>query len=76
MKPRVKWQHGNRPRLKVRKRAKLISDGDDNSLKSLWRNPEHVFGTVLLRMGLLCRADDYVSEVNRAALRAMTDYED
>ena len=34
-----------------------------------------VFGTVLLRMGLLCRADDYVSNLNCAALRAMTGYE-
>jgi hypothetical protein len=36
----------------------------------------NVFGTVLLRMGLLCRADDYVSEVDCAALRAMTITED
>ena len=32
----------------------------------------NVFGTLLLRMGLLCRADDYVSYLDRAALRAMT----
>jgi hypothetical protein len=30
------------------------------------------FGIVLLRMGLLCRADDSVSNLDCAALRAMT----
>ena len=32
----------------------------------------NVFGTVLLSLGLLCRADDYVSNLDCAALRAMT----
>jgi len=31
-----------------------------------------VFGTVPLRKGLLCRADDYLPNFNCAALRAMT----
>ena len=31
-----------------------------------------VSGTVLLRMGLLCRAGDSVSNLDSAALRAMT----
>ena len=31
-----------------------------------------VFGTVLLRMRLLCRAGDYLSNLDCAALRAMT----
>ena len=31
-----------------------------------------VFGIVLQSLGLLCRAGDYVSEVDCAALRAMT----
>lgn len=55
-----------------RKNAKLLRDGEGNSLKSLWRKPEYVFGTVLLSMGLLWSADDYFSKLNCAALRAMT----
>ena len=34
-----------------------------------------VFGRVLLSLRLLCRADDYVSNLECAALRAMTAYE-
>ena len=37
--------------------------------------PEHVFGIVLLRLGLLCRAGDSISNVDCAALRAMIAYE-
>jgi hypothetical protein len=36
---------------------------------------KNVFGTVFLRMGLLCRADDCVSNLECAALRAMTGLE-
>ena len=52
------------------------------AIPCLWHSPEHVFGTVLLRLGLLfrwigtsCRADDYLSNSDCAALRAMTDHE-
>ena len=41
----------------------------------MWRNPEHVFGTVLLRMGLLWSANNYPSDLDCAKLRAMTDHE-
>ena len=34
--------------------------------------PEQGIGMVLLRMGLLCRAGDYVSKLDCSALRAMT----
>ena len=33
---------------------------------------KHVFGTVLPRMGLLCRAGNYPSNSDSATLRAMT----
>jgi hypothetical protein len=36
----------------------------------------NVFGTVLLRMGLLWSADNYLSNLDCAALRAMTDRDD
>ena len=35
----------------------------------------NVFGTVLLSLGLLCRADNYLSNLDCAALRAMTGHE-
>ena len=50
----------------------LPSDGTDNSLKSLWRNPDNVFGIMLLNMGLLCRAENHLSNLDCAILRAMT----
>ena len=36
----------------------------------------NVFGTVLLRMGLLWSAGNYLSNLDCAALRAMTDRDD
>ena len=44
--------------------------GKQSHVRSTFQNI--VFGIVLLRMGLLCRADDYISNLDCAALRAMT----
>ena len=62
----------NRPRSNVRRGANVPSDGTGNTLKSLWHSLEHCFGKVLLSMGLLCRAGVYPSNLDCAALRAMT----
>jgi hypothetical protein len=43
-----------------------------NLLKVRGAIHNNVFGTVLLRMRLLCRAGDYLSNLDCAALRAMT----
>ncbi|GEM_PF-4807149 len=34
------------------------------AISGLKHSPEHVFGTVLLTMGLLCCADDYFSNAD------------
>ena len=65
----------NRPRSKDRESANHPSDGDEKPFESWWRKPELCFGTVLLRMGLLWSAVDYLSNLNYAVLRAMTAHE-
>jgi hypothetical protein len=41
-----------------------------------WKHfPEHCFGIVLFCLGLLWSAGDYLSNLNCAALRAMTGHE-
>jgi hypothetical protein len=55
-------QHPNRPRAKVEKRAKALSDGEDNSLKVYGAIQNNVFGTVLLSLGLLWGAGNHLSE--------------
>ena len=42
------------------------------AIPCLKHDPEHVFVMVLLRMGLLCRAGNYLLNLDCAALRAMT----
>ncbi|MEI6138456.1 MAG: hypothetical protein WCP85_04290 [Mariniphaga sp.] len=49
-----------------------IRKGDEKPLESWWRNPEQCFGTVLLSFGLLWSAHNSLSNLDCAALRAMT----
>jgi hypothetical protein len=66
-----------------------IRTGDEKPLESLWRNPEQCFWFSASEFGITfpmdprksgqagtsCRADDYLSNLDCAALRAMTEPE-
>ena len=71
--PREKLQNTKAVRARrLGKEQNSSRTGMTTLLKVCGAIQNNVFGTVLLRMGLLCRADDCVSNLDCAALRAMT----